>query len=96
MRQMIRAAALAGCLAVLATGIGTAAEKSTPTPDPGEQIKNGAIQVGQGIKQGAINLWEATKSAFSAGADKLNQSGKNSSASPGKTPSPTSQRPPEK
>lgn len=92
MRQMIRAAVLAGGFAVLAVGIAAAAEKSTPAPDPGEQIKNGAIQVGQGIKQGAINLWEATKSAFSAGADKLSHSGKDSGASPGKTP----QSPPEK
>jgi hypothetical protein len=71
MRQTIGAAVLAGCLAVLAAGGAAAADKPAPAPDPGEQIKNGAIQVGQGIKQGAINLWEATKSAFSAGADKL-------------------------
>jgi hypothetical protein len=96
MRQMIRAAVLAGCLAVLAAGVAAAADKSAPTPDPGEQIKNGAIQVGQGIKQGAINLWEATKSAFSAGADKLSGFGKNSGAPPGKTPQPAPQSPPEK
>lgn len=93
MRQKIRAGVLAGCLAVLVAGVGAAADK--PAPDPGEQIKDGAIQVGQGIKQGAINLWEATKSAFSAGADKLSHAGKDSGAPPGKT-QPAPQSPPAK
>jgi len=94
MRQMIRAAVLAGILAVVAAGVAAAADKSTP--DPGEQIKDGAIQVGQGIKRGAINLWEATKSAFSAGADKLSRSGKDSRAPSDKTPQPGPPNPPEK
>jgi hypothetical protein len=57
--------------------LGAAAGADTPPPasDPGEQIKDGATKVGQGIKQGAINLWEATKSAVSAGTDKLNGHG---------------------
>jgi len=95
MRQMIRAAVLAGSLAVLAAGIPAAAE-STPAPDAGEQIKDGAIQVGQGIKRGAINLWEATKSALSTGADKLSRSSKDGGAPSGKTPQPEPQSPPER
>ena len=90
MRRMIRVVMLAGGLAMLAAGIAAAADK--PAPDPGEQIKNGAIQVGQGIKQGAINLWEATKSVFSSAADKLGGAGKESGAPAGKAP----QSPPEK
>ena len=86
MRQMIRAAVLAGCLAVLAAGIAAAAENAAPAPGPGEQIKDGAIQVGQGIKRGAINLWEATKSAFSSGADKVSRATKDSGGSADKTP----------
>ena len=93
MRQKIRAAFLAGCLAVLAAGMAAAADK--PTPDPGEQIKDGAVQVGQGIKQGAINLWEATKSAFSGGTDKVSHAGKDSGASAGKA-QPAPQSPPAK
>ena len=91
MRQKIGAGALAGCLVVLVAGMAAAAD----TPDPGEQIKDGAIQVGQGIKQGAINLWEATKSAVSAGADKLSHAGKDSGSPPGKT-QPVPQSPPAK
>jgi hypothetical protein len=96
MRQMIRVAVLAGSLGVLAAGIPAAAEKSTPAPDAGEQIKDGAIQVGQGIKRGAINLWEATKSAFSTGADKLSRSSKGGGAPSGETPQPEPRSPPEK
>jgi hypothetical protein len=76
MRNIIKAAVLAVSAAVLVLGDAAAADKpATTTTDPGQQIKDGAIQVGQGIKQGAIRLWEATKAAVSAGADKLSNHG---------------------
>jgi hypothetical protein len=73
---------------LVALGAAVAADTPPPAPasDPGEQIKDGATKVGQGIKQGAINLWEATKSAVSAGTDKLN--GHGNSPTDGKTPPP--------
>ena len=71
MRLIVRAAVLAGLAVAITLGDAGAADKPAPPSDPGEQIKEGATKVGQGIKQGAINLWEAAKAVVSAGADKL-------------------------
>jgi hypothetical protein len=73
----------------VAVALGGAHAADKPAPDPGEQIKEGATKFGQGIKQGAINLWEAAKSAVSAGADKLSNhqapQGKTSQTAPSQT-----------
>jgi hypothetical protein len=71
MHQIVKAGVLARLAVAIALGDAHAADKPAPPPDPGEQIKDGATQFGQGIKQGAINLWEATKAAVSTGVDKL-------------------------
>jgi hypothetical protein len=47
------------------------------------RIGEGAVHIGEGIKQGAIDAWQATKAGVSAAADKVRQA---TSKSGGSTP----------
>jgi hypothetical protein len=54
-----------------------------------DQVGQGAAQIGEGIKQGAIMTWEAIKSGAAAAAAKFN----GSQSSPGtKSPAPPAQQ----
>jgi hypothetical protein len=70
MRSIFKAGGLALFLCVLALSDASAAEKSPPSSDPGEEIKDGAIRFGQGIRDGAIKAWDTVRSAFDSDASK--------------------------
>lgn len=55
--------------ATLALASASAAEKSPPSADPGEQIKNGFVSIGHGIRDGAKRAWDAVKSAVGGTSD---------------------------
>src|SRR5216684_1001104 len=72
MRSIVKAAALALLVCGTSLAAASAADKPPPASDPGEEIKDGAVQFGHGIRDGAIRAWGAVKSVFSGGdtADK--------------------------
>ena len=72
MRSIVKAAALALLVCGTSLAAASAADKPPPASDPGEEIKNGAVQFGHGIRDGAVRAWDAVKSVFSGGntADK--------------------------
>ncbi len=72
MRSIVKAAALALLVCGTPLAAASAADKPPPASDPGEEIKDGAVQFGHGIRDGAIRAWGAVKSVFSGGdtADK--------------------------
>jgi hypothetical protein len=73
----------------LASFAAVATAQTSPTPaeqgkaaatDTGERIKQGAEKIGEqakkigeAIKNGAVDLWEASKTAVSSGVDKFNE-----------------------
>jgi hypothetical protein len=69
MRTIVKAAALAFLLCGTALAAG---EKSPPAADPGEEIKQGFVKFGHGIRDGAVKAWGAVRSAVGGGeaADK--------------------------
>ena len=58
MRLIVKAVALA----VLVCGAASAAE-TAPAGDPGQEIKEGAVAFGHGVRDGAVRAWGAVKSA---------------------------------
>lgn len=70
------------------TSTGTSAETSTPTGNGvaqqfksgADRVGEGATQIGEGIKQGAIMTWEAIKAGTAAAAAKFNGSQGSSAA----------------
>jgi hypothetical protein len=50
------------------------AEKAPTTADPGEEIKEGAIKFGHGVRDGAVRAWSAVKSAVGSTAGKQHAS----------------------
>jgi hypothetical protein len=70
MRSIVRTAALA--LLVCGAGLAAASAAEKPQPaaaDPGEEIKEGVITFGHGIRDGAVRAWGAVKSAVGSGGD---------------------------
>ncbi len=63
MRRAVKAFALAILVCAIALGHASAAENSRPSSDPGEQIKDGFVKIGHGIRDGAKRAWGAVKSA---------------------------------
>jgi hypothetical protein len=49
-----------------------------------QQIGQGASRLGEGIRQGAVNAWEALKAGAAAAIDKFN--GRQTAAEPGGAP----------
>ena len=69
MRTVVKATALAVflCSAALAAS----AADTAPAGDPGEEIKDGIVKFGHGIRDGAVKAWGAVKSTVhDATADK--------------------------
>lgn len=52
-----------------------------------DRVGQGAAQIGEGIKQGAIMTWEAIKAGATAAANKFNGSQSSSTANPNPAPS---------
>jgi hypothetical protein len=72
----------------------TSSTNQTSSSGVGQQFKSGAdrvgegaAQIGEGIKQGAIMTWDAIKAAAAAAAAKFNGSQSSSTPSEGPTPS---------
>ncbi len=65
MRSIVKAAALALLVCGTSLAAASAADKPPPASDPGEEIKDGAVQFGHGIRDGAVRAWDAVKSVFS-------------------------------
>jgi hypothetical protein len=68
-------------VSVLSAGLPSASAQSNQdsSPSAGDQFKNGAqrigegaTNIGEGIKQGAIQTWEAVKAGANAASDKFN------------------------
>lgn len=70
MRLWIKAAALAVLIGSVALPPASAAE-TAPAGDPGEEIKDGIVKFGHGIRDGAVRAWGAVKSAVHSGAKAL-------------------------
>jgi len=74
MRVIVKTAALA----VLVSGLGlvaaSAAEKAPATADPGQEIKEGVIKFGHGVRDGAVRAWDAVKSAVGSTTAKRHES----------------------
>ena len=66
MRSIVRAAALGLLVCGTSLAAASAADKPAPASDPGEEIKNGAVQFGHGIRDGAVKAWGAVKSVFTS------------------------------
>lgn len=65
---------------------GTSESVSGQFKDGAHRIGEGAVHIGEGIKQGAIDVWDAAKAGASAAADKFRQatrSGSNAAPSGG-------------
>ena len=75
-------------LAAAQTSTGTSAGTNTPTGNGvsqqfksgADRVGEGAAQIGEGIKQGAIMTWEAIKAGAGAAAAKFNGSQGSSTA----------------
>jgi len=84
---------------LLAPSIAQTPSNQTGSSDVGQQFKSGAnrvgegaAQIGEGIKQGAIMTWDAIKAAAAAAAAKFEGSGSQSSSGSTKgSASPTQQ-----
>ena len=63
MRPIAKAIAVAVLACGAALTAASAAEKSPATADPGEEIKEGVIKFGHGVRDGAVRAWGAVKSA---------------------------------
>jgi hypothetical protein len=58
----MRATVTAAALAVLIGGaMLAAASGAETTPDPGTEIKEGAVKFGHGVRDGAVRAWDAVK-----------------------------------
>ncbi len=68
MHRALKAAALAMLACAVALAPASAAEKSQPS-DPGEQIRDGFVKIGHGIRDGAKRAWGAVKSAVGGNSD---------------------------
>lgn len=78
-------------LAAAQTSTSTPAGTNTPTGNGvsqqfksgADRVGEGAAQIGEGIKQGAIMTWEAIKAGTAAAAAKFSGSQSSSTAKPG-------------
>jgi hypothetical protein len=78
MKDLVRPIAISLMMAVGSMSAMAQSNQGTAQPDATDQFKaagrhigDGAQAIGQGIKQGAIQAWEAAKAGASAAADKL-------------------------
>ncbi len=70
MHRAVKAIALATLVCGIAPAPASAAEAEKPQPsNPGEQIKDGFIKIGHGIRDGAKRAWGAVKSAVGGDSD---------------------------
>jgi hypothetical protein len=85
MNRLGRSLMLAVVVSMLAVTSALAADDAAPSTDPGEQIKQGFIGVGHGIRDGAIKAWGAVKSAVNGNSTDKNAAQKKSSAAADQT-----------
>jgi hypothetical protein len=67
MRRAVKTFRLVILLCILPFATALAAESTRPSADPGEEIKEGAVTFGHGIRDGAIKAWGAVRSIFDDG-----------------------------
>jgi hypothetical protein len=79
MRAIVKTAALAVLVGGLGLARASAAEKAPATADPGQEIKEGVIKFGHGVRDGAVKAWGAVKSAVGG-----NNTGKRHESPPAK------------
>jgi hypothetical protein len=65
MNRSGKSIALAFIVATLAALPARAAD-TAPAGDPGEELKQGFVSLGHGIRDGAVKTWGAVKSAFNS------------------------------
>jgi hypothetical protein len=70
MRAIVKTAALAVLVGGLGLARASAAEKAPATADPGQEIKEGVIKFGHGVRDGAVRAWSAVKSAVGSSTGK--------------------------
>jgi hypothetical protein len=70
MRAIVKTAALAVLVGGLGLARASAAEKAPATADPGQEIKEGVIKFGHGVRDGAVKAWGAVKSAVGSSTGK--------------------------
>jgi hypothetical protein len=63
MNRSGRSLAFALIIGVLAVMPVLAADTAAPSADPGEEIKQGFVSFGHGVRDGAVKVWGAVKSA---------------------------------
>jgi hypothetical protein len=80
MRTIVKAAALAVLVGGLGLAAASAAEKAPAAADPGQEIKEGVVKFGHGVRDGAVRAWDAVKSAVGGG----NNTGKRQGGPPAK------------
>ncbi len=68
MYRAVKAIAVATLVCGIALAPASAAENPPPS-NPGEQIKDGFIKIGHGIRDGAKRAWGAVKSAVGGDND---------------------------
>ena len=64
MNRSGRSLALVLVLFTLAVMPALAADTAAPGGDPGEELKQGFVSLGHGIRDGAVKTWGAVKSVF--------------------------------
>lgn len=74
MRVIFKTAALAVLVSGLGLAAASAAEKAPATADPGQEIKEGVIKFGHGVRDGAVRAWDAVKSAVGSTTGKHHES----------------------
>ena len=83
MRAIVKAVALAVLVGGLGLAAASAAEKAPAAADPGQEIKEGVVKFGHGVRDGAVRAWGAVKSAVGGGSDSSN-TGKRHESPPAK------------
>jgi hypothetical protein len=80
MCRAVEASIVVTLLCLLAGAPAAAADTPPPSADPGHEIGEGFTKIGHGIRDGAVNVWGAVKSAVNGGNNTSDK--KESSASP--------------